>query len=81
MNVDATKAVVLLRVHIGSAFHNKFIQNIKLLEKILHLRNMQYLLMSQKLEVVTPLQTIQKSYFSVLFDCSAILNNITAKVS
>lgn len=55
MNVDATKAVVLLRVHIGSAFHNKFIQNIKLLEKILHLRNMQYLLMSQKLEVVTPL--------------------------
>lgn len=41
MNVDAIKAVVLLRVNVGSAFHYKLIQNVKLLEKILHLRNMQ----------------------------------------
>lgn len=81
MNVDAIEAVVLLRVNIGSAFHYKLIQNIKLLEKILHLRNMQELLMSHKLEVVTPLRTIKKSCFSILSDCSATRNNITAEVS
>lgn len=41
MNVDAIKSVVLLGVNIGSAFHYKLIQNSELLEKILHLRNMQ----------------------------------------
>jgi len=41
MNGDAIKAVVLLRVSTGSAFYYKFIQNVKLLEKNLHLRNMQ----------------------------------------
>lgn len=41
MNIDATKGVVLLIFNTGSEFHYKLIQNIKLLEKILHLRNMQ----------------------------------------
>lgn len=49
------KAVVLLSVTIGSAFHCKLIENTKLLEKILRLRTMQQLPVSQKLEVVTPL--------------------------
>lgn len=80
LNGDAIKAVVLLGVNIGSAFHYKLIQNIKLLEKILHLSNMKYLLMTQKLEVVTPLHTIKKSCFSILPDCSATLNSITSEV-
>lgn len=80
MNVGAIKAVVLLRSHTGSAFHNKLIQNIELLEKDTPLEIYAIVLMSHKLEVVTPLYTSKKSCFSVLPELSATRNNIIAEV-